>query len=67
VAAVLDLSMLRAYGSYEVLELQTVNEHGLLYTWQGSESHLRPLLFMAHSDVSATPYSTMTSPTEFLL
>lgn len=40
-------------GSYEALEVQTVNDHALLYTWQGSENHLRPLLLMAHSDVSA--------------
>lgn len=59
--------MLIVYGSYEVLEVQTVNEHGLLYTWQGSESHLRPLLFMAHSDVSASLYSIMTLPIELLL
>lgn len=64
--ALVDSSLLRAYRSYEVLELQTVNEHGLLYTWQGSESRLRPLLFMAHSDVSAALYSTITSPIELL-
>jgi len=28
-----------------------VNEHGLLYTWQGSDVSLKPLLLMAHSDV----------------
>jgi Gly-Xaa carboxypeptidase len=29
----------------------TVNEHGHLFTWQGSNSNLKPLLMMAHSDV----------------
>jgi hypothetical protein len=33
------------------LEVETVNEHALLYTWQGSDHELKPLLFMAHSDV----------------
>lgn len=37
---------------YESLKVETVNVHGLLYTWQGSAQNLKPLLFMAHSDVS---------------
>lgn len=31
--------------------METVNQHGLIYTWPGSEEDLKPLLFMAHSDV----------------
>ncbi|KAI0545225.1 peptidase family M20/M25/M40 [Xylaria curta] len=33
------------------LKLDKVNTHGLLYTWQGTESHLAPILLMAHQDV----------------
>ena len=36
---------------YEKLEVTTINKHGLLYTWKGSDIKLKPLLFMAHSDV----------------
>ncbi|EXJ89211.1 hypothetical protein A1O3_02277 [Capronia epimyces CBS 606.96] len=36
---------------YRALVVETVNEHGLLYSWHGSERELKPLLFMAHSDV----------------
>jgi hypothetical protein len=34
------------------LGVTAINEHGLLYTWQGSDPQLKPLLFMAHSDVN---------------
>lgn len=34
------------------LDVKTINQHGLLYTWQGSDPQLKPLLFMAHSDVN---------------
>lgn len=33
------------------LTLEKVNEVGLLYTWEGSNKELGPLLFMAHQDV----------------
>lgn len=33
------------------LKVEKVNELGLLYTWQGSEEDLKPVLFMAHQDV----------------
>lgn len=33
------------------LKLEKVNEVGLLYTWEGSNKELKPLLFMAHQDV----------------
>ncbi|KAJ7154545.1 carboxypeptidase S [Mycena filopes] len=36
---------------HESLELQKVNTYGLLYTWQGSDASLKPLLLMGHYDV----------------
>lgn len=36
---------------YKHVKVETVNELGLLYTWQGSEEDLKPVLFMAHQDV----------------
>lgn len=36
---------------HEHLRLEKVNEIGLLFTWEGSEIDLKPLLFMAHQDV----------------
>lgn len=36
---------------HENLKLEKVNELGLLYTWEGSEPELKPVLFMAHQDV----------------
>lgn len=33
------------------LKRETVNEFGLLFTWEGSETDLKPALFMAHQDV----------------
>ena len=33
------------------LLLETVNKYGLLYTWQGNDSSLKPILFSAHQDV----------------
>ncbi|KIV81012.1 hypothetical protein PV11_08466 [Exophiala sideris] len=43
---------------YEALRVETVSTHGLLYTWQGSAQDLKPLLFMAHSDVVPAGEST---------
>ncbi|KAG5220585.1 hypothetical protein IMY05_C4560000800 [Salix suchowensis] len=36
------------YSSHKALKLETVNTYGLLYTWQGSATSLKPLLMMAH-------------------
>ncbi|KAJ7865373.1 carboxypeptidase S [Mycena olivaceomarginata] len=36
---------------HSTLELDKVNTYGLLYTWKGSDSTLRPLLLMGHYDV----------------
>lgn len=33
------------------ITLERVNEHGLLYTWQGSQKDLLPIIFTAHQDV----------------
>lgn len=41
---------------HEKLHLELVNEHGLLYTWQGSDEQLKPILLMAHQDVSSFSY-----------
>ncbi|KAJ9607100.1 Gly-Xaa carboxypeptidase [Cladophialophora chaetospira] len=43
---------------YEELEVETVNEHALLYTWRGTREDVKPLLFMAHSDVVPAGEST---------
>ncbi|KAE8445136.1 hypothetical protein EG329_013738 [Mollisiaceae sp. DMI_Dod_QoI] len=44
--------------SYANLDITTINEHAFLYTWKGSESALKPLLFMCHSDVVPASDST---------
>ncbi|KAJ7696831.1 hypothetical protein B0H17DRAFT_1197927 [Mycena rosella] len=33
---------------HETIELQKVNTYGLIYTWQGSDASLKPLLLMGH-------------------
>ncbi|CDO95291.1 unnamed protein product [Kluyveromyces dobzhanskii CBS 2104] len=33
------------------LKREKVNDVGLLYTWEGSDSSLKPVIFMAHQDV----------------
>ncbi|KAI0867637.1 peptidase family M20/M25/M40 [Hypoxylon argillaceum] len=38
-------------GVHNTLKLDTVNTYGLLFTWPGTESNLRPTLLMAHQDV----------------
>ncbi|KAJ7197362.1 carboxypeptidase S [Mycena pura] len=37
------------------LDLQKVNTYGLIYTWQGSDETLKPLLLMGHYDVVPVP------------
>jgi carboxypeptidase PM20D1 len=46
--AVLERSFPRLHST---LRRETVSEHGLLYTWTGSELSLRPVLLMGHLDV----------------
>ncbi|KAF2749721.1 Zn-dependent exopeptidase [Sporormia fimetaria CBS 119925] len=45
--------------SHTKAQLQHVNKHGLLYTWQGSDPTLKPTLLMAHQDVVPVPGSTV--------
>lgn len=40
------------------LKTETVNTHGLVYTWEGSDSDLKPTLLMAHQDVVPVPDAT---------
>ncbi len=42
--------------AHAVLQREVVNELSLLYTWQGSDASLQPILLMAHQDV--VPVST---------
>lgn len=41
------------------LKLEKVNTFGLLYTWEGSDESLKPLVLMAHQDVVPVPQSTV--------
>lgn len=36
---------------HQTLELERVNTHGLIYTWQGANESMKPTLLMAHQDV----------------
>ncbi|GCF00910.1 hypothetical protein ZYGM_002516 [Zygosaccharomyces mellis] len=36
---------------HQHLKVEKVNGIGLLYTWEGSDSFLKPVIFMAHQDV----------------
>lgn len=33
---------------HKILTLEKVNTYGLLYTWQGSDTSLKPMLLMGH-------------------
>jgi len=44
---------------HKALNLETVNVHGLIYTWEGSDASLKPTLLMAHQDVVPVPDSTV--------
>ncbi|SPC63656.1 probable CPS1 - Gly-X carboxypeptidase YSCS precursor [Ustilago sp. UG-2017b] len=45
--------------AHERLELRKVHQHGLLYTWRGSDEFLKPLLMMAHQDVVPVNQGTL--------
>ncbi|NGY06426.1 M20 family peptidase [Solimonas terrae] len=47
-AALLQTQYPRAHAA---LELDTVDKHGLLYRWPGSDAELAPVLLLAHQDV----------------
>lgn len=36
---------------HEVLQKEVVDKHGLIFTWEGSDKSLKPLVLMAHQDV----------------
>ncbi|CAJ2507502.1 Uu.00g086880.m01.CDS01 [Anthostomella pinea] len=44
---------------HDTLELEKVNTHGLLYTWQGSDESLSPTVLMAHQDVVPVAEATI--------
>lgn len=44
---------------HNVLTVEKVNTHGLLYTWKGGNQKLKPTLLMAHQDVVPVPESTI--------
>ncbi|KAK7748121.1 hypothetical protein SLS53_001375 [Cytospora paraplurivora] len=44
---------------HSTLSLEKVNTHGLLYTWQGSNSSLKPTVLLAHQDVVPVEPSTV--------
>ncbi|KAK1811554.1 hypothetical protein LTR12_014047 [Friedmanniomyces endolithicus] len=44
---------------HQDLKLEKVNTFGLLYTWQGSDESLKPLVLMSHQDVVPVPASTV--------
>ncbi|KAG5655690.1 hypothetical protein KAF25_009189 [Fusarium avenaceum] len=44
---------------HEAIKLEKVNRYGLLYTWTGSDSSLKPTVLMAHQDVVPVPESTV--------
>jgi Gly-Xaa carboxypeptidase len=46
---------------HQNLDLEVVNTHGLLYTWIGSNTSLKPTLLMAHQDVVPVPESTLSA------
>lgn len=41
------------------LDLERVNKHGLIYTWEGENPSLKPSLFLAHQDVIPVPEETV--------
>jgi Gly-Xaa carboxypeptidase len=46
---------------HEKLKVEKVNTHGLLYTWEGSDKGLKPLVLMAHQDVVPVDPDTVDS------
>ncbi|KAI7560556.1 carboxypeptidase S [Hortaea werneckii] len=44
---------------HKSLKVEKVNTFGLVYTWQGSDASLKPLVLMAHQDVVPVPASTV--------
>lgn len=44
---------------YAAVSLEKINSHGLIYTWVGSNSTLKPLVLMLHQDVVPAPDDTL--------
>ncbi|RMZ04036.1 hypothetical protein D0860_06550 [Hortaea werneckii] len=44
---------------HKALKIEKVNTFGLVYTWEGSDASLKPLVLMAHQDVVPVPASTV--------
>lgn len=44
---------------HKSLKMEKVNTFGLVYTWQGSDDTLKPLILMAHQDVVPVPEETV--------
>lgn len=43
---------------HEKLKVEKVNRYGLVYTWQGSDLDLKPILLAAHQDVVPVEWNT---------
>lgn len=43
------------------LRVEKINTHGLFYTWEGSDSALKPTLLMAHQDTVPVPPETISA------
>ncbi|KAL9105498.1 MAG: hypothetical protein Q9227_009328 [Pyrenula ochraceoflavens] len=44
---------------HSTFQKDVVNTHGLIFTWEGTDSSLKPTLLMAHQDVVPVPDSTV--------
>lgn len=44
---------------HRTFQLDFVNTHGLIYTWNGTDPALRPTLLLAHQDVVPVPEETL--------
>ncbi|KAH8648179.1 hypothetical protein BGZ60DRAFT_223907 [Tricladium varicosporioides] len=44
---------------YEYLTFEKINTHGLIYTWHGSNPHLKPILLTGHQDVVPVAEDTL--------
>ncbi|KAJ7071683.1 hypothetical protein C8F01DRAFT_1111423 [Mycena amicta] len=44
---------------FAALKVEQLATHGLLFTWQGSDSSLQPLVLMAHQDTVPVPLETV--------
>ncbi|CAG9996779.1 unnamed protein product [Clonostachys byssicola] len=44
---------------HDTFELQHVNTHGLVYTWRGSDTTLKPTMLMAHQDTVPVDASSL--------